>query len=74
MIDQKNSYHFAIYNHKLVIGKNRLITRNFIVIKDKSGDIVCFTRLHNYVHSKRTNSAKSIADNGNNRTVFVVQF
>ena len=74
MKHQHQSYHFAVYNHKLVVGKNRLITRNFIVIKNKNGDIIAFTRLHNYIHSKRKYASKSISDNGNNRSFFVAQF
>lgn len=70
----KNSYHFAVYHHKLVIGTDRLINRNFIVLKDSYGDIACFTKLHKHIHSKRKNGAKSISDDGNNRFVFVSQF
>jgi len=56
------------------VGDNRLIQRNFVVIKDENNDIVCFTKLHKYIHSRRKNAAKSISDDGNNRFIFVSQF
>lgn len=70
----KSCYKFALYKHRLVIGTDRLITRQFIVIKDSNNNIIAFTKLHKYIHSTNKWGAKSISDDGNNRFQFVVQF
>jgi integrase len=67
-------YKFSIYRLRLVISDNKLISRQFIVIKDDYRNIIAFTRLHKYIHSTNKYGAKSISDNGNNRFHFVVQF
>lgn len=69
-----SSYRFALYRHRLVIGADRLITRQFIVIKDGRNNIIAFTKFHKYIHSTNKYGAKSISDNGNNRFQFVVLF
>lgn len=67
-------YHFSVYNHQLVIGADRLISRKFIVLRNSTRDIVKFTNWHIYIHSKNQRQAKSISDDGNNRFDFVVCF
>lgn len=67
-------YKFAIYKHRLIIGSNKLITRQFIVIKDYCNNIIAFTKFHKYIHSTNKYGAKSISDDGNNRFQFVVLF
>lgn len=70
----KDSNHFSVYSHQLVIGADRLITRKFIVLRNSTRDILKFTNWHVYVHSKNQRQAKSISDDGNNRFDFVVCF
>lgn len=69
-----NQYHFSVYRHRLIIQTDRLITRQFIVLKDTNNIIIAFTNYHRYIHSTNKRGAKSIADDGNNRFYFVVQF
>ena len=66
--------HFAVYSHKLVVGQNRLITRNFIVLKNEYNIITQFTDFHQYIHSSKGHGAHSISDDGNNRFSFVAHF
>ena len=68
------NYHFAVYKHRLIIQSDRLITRQFIVIKDSNNIIIAFTNYHKYIHSSNKRGAKSISDNGNNRFHFITQF
>ncbi len=69
-----SEYKFALYRHSLVIGADRLITRQFIVVKDRCRNIIAFTKFHKYIHSTNKYGAKSISDDGNNRFRFVVLF
>lgn len=69
----KEGYRFSVYKHNLVVHHDKLVTRQFIVLK-KNGIIIAFTDFHKYVHSSNKRGAKSIFSNGGNRFKFVVQF
>lgn len=71
---QRCEYRFAVYKHRLIIGTEKIITRQFVVIKDIDNNIISFTRLHKYIHSSNKKGSKSISDDGNNRFIFVTQF
>ncbi len=58
---------FSIYEHNLVIKENQLISRKFIVIRDKKKHIVAWTEFHQYIRSGRNRLARSISDDGNMR-------
>ena len=47
--DEKD-YHFAIYRHHLVITGNRMVSRQFIVMRYDNG-YIRFTDFHRYVRS-----------------------
>jgi integrase len=47
--DRRKEYHYGLYGHKLITIGGEVYTRHFIVIKNRYGSIVRFTRLHNYV-------------------------
>ena len=67
-------YRFSVYKHHLVLDDNRLIIRQFIVLKDFNNNIIAFTKFHNYIHTKNNRGAKSLYTTGNNRFAFVAQF
>ena len=46
--DQRNDYHYAVYQHRLMAADGQVYTRPFIVIKNQLGVIVRFTNLHDY--------------------------
>ena len=62
---------FFIYNHRLVMSDNRLITRKFIVLKYSDGTLK-FTNFHQYVKSPNR-STRDITEDGNNRFDFVIK-
>ncbi|WP_333651761.1 hypothetical protein [Lacrimispora sp.] len=68
------SYKFSVYSHQLIIFNDRLISRQFIVLKDSYGNIVRFTTLHRHIHSNNNKLSKPITDDGNNRFWFVCAF
>lgn len=72
--DLIKNYHFSVYKHRLIIQTDRLITRQFIVLKDTNNIIIAFTNYHKYIHSTNKKGSKSIADDGNNRFHFITQF
>ena len=45
----RKEYRYALYAHRLIAQNGEVYTRHFIVIKNRFGLIVRFTRLHNYV-------------------------
>lgn len=45
----RGEYHYGLYGHRLITSDGEVYTRHFIVIKNRFGLIVRFTRLHNYV-------------------------
>lgn len=63
--------HFVVYKHNFVVKNNKLITRQFIVLKHEDGTLQ-FTDFHKYVKSP-TNRVKRYESDGNNRFTFVVQ-
>ena len=44
----RNDYRYAVYEHKLVTADGMIYPRSFIVIKNRYGVIIRFTRLHNF--------------------------
>jgi integrase len=46
---RRKEYRYSLYGHKLITTDGEVYTRHFIVIKNRLGLIVRFTRLHNYV-------------------------
>lgn len=68
----RKSHYFSVYNHVLIIKDNQLITRKFIVLKDKDGGIISFTDFHHYVRSAKS-AVRNITDDGNNRFDFIVK-
>lgn len=62
---------FAVYTHTLIIHDDQLITRKFIVLKDKEKHIR-FTDFHKYVKPPKK-TIRNITDDGNNRFDFVVK-
>jgi integrase len=61
---------FSIYKHQLVLKDNRLISRQFIVLKSKDKRIV-FTDFHRFIKSGNQ-TIRNISDDSNNRFNFVV--
>ena len=48
-VEHRKKYRYSLYNHKLIANNGEVYERHFIVIKNKFGIIVHFTKLHNYV-------------------------
>lgn len=71
-INPMEGYRFAVYKHRIIIQGDKLITRQFIVLKNPSNIIIAFTRFHNHIKSKQW--LKSISDDGNNRFYYVTAF
>lgn len=44
----RSEYRYAVYEHMLVASDGLAYSRSFIVVKNKYGVIVRFTRLHNF--------------------------
>jgi len=44
----RESYHYGLYNHRLITKDGLTYTRSFIVIRNNLGIVVRFTNLHNY--------------------------
>jgi integrase len=55
-----NNLRFSIYEHRLVYKGNRLLQRNFIVLKDEQG-IVGWTKFHEYIKTGKKQRVKAIA-------------
>lgn len=62
---------FAVYTHTLIIHEDQLITRKFIVLKDKNKHMQ-FTDFHKYLKPPKK-TVRNISDDGNNRFDFVVK-
>jgi integrase len=71
-INPMEGYRFAVYKHRLIIQEDKLITRQFIVLKNSNNIIIAFTRLHRHIKSKQW--LKPISDDGNNRFYYVMAF
>lgn len=67
----QDNIRFSVYNHRLVLKDNQLISRKFIVMKDPDGTIT-FTDFHRYIKSGK-NNIRNISDDGNNRYDFIVK-
>ena len=59
---------FSLYKHSLILGDNRIVTKQFIVLKHTDGSLQ-FTKFHRYV--KTSSKIKSISDDGNKRFSYV---
>ena len=44
----RKDYQFAVYEHRLVTADGLIYTRSFIVLKNRYGVIVRFTKLHRF--------------------------
>lgn len=62
---------FSLYKHSLILGDNRIVTKQFIVLKHTDGSLQ-FTNFHRYV--KTSSKIKSISDDGNKRFSYVTKF
>ena len=63
--------HFAVYKHKFIIKNNKLVSRQFIVLKHEDGTLQ-FTDFHRYVKSPVL-MVRKYTDDGNSRFSFTVQ-
>lgn len=63
--------HFSVYEHHFVIKENRLVTRQFIVLRYANGSMR-FTNFHKYIKSP-VNRVKKYTNDGNSRFRFVAQ-
>ena len=70
-LQKQNLLHFSVYKHNIMLNDGTLVSKMFIVLKNEYGVIVKFTKLHEYIHSKYSNTAKSIHSNGRNKFIFV---
>lgn len=70
----ENLLRFHVYKHQLVIGQDNLITRQFIVLRDKDKNIVSWTNFHNFIKSGKNKAIKRITDDGNMRFFYVCNF
>ena len=72
MIVDNNNYHFSVYKHSYVVNDEKLLTRNFIVLKD-GYLIVRFTNFHLYIgHLGR--SIKRLESNDGTRFFYICKF
>ncbi|MGE9835236.1 site-specific integrase, partial [Streptococcus orisratti] len=62
---------FSLYKHSLILGDNRIVTKQFIVLKHTDSSLQ-FTNFHRYV--KTSSKIKSISDDGNKRFSYVTKF
>jgi integrase len=47
--NRRTEYRYGLYAHRLIANNGEVYTRHFIVVKNRFGAIVHFTRLHNFV-------------------------
>jgi hypothetical protein len=47
--DWRREYRYGLYGYKLIAPSGDVYTRRFIVVKNRYGLIVHFTKIHNYV-------------------------
>ena len=56
---------FRVYEHRMVYDKDKILKRQFIVLKDYDGNIVGWTDFHKYVRGGKKSRVKSVyADSG----------
>lgn len=64
-------YRFRMYEHRIELKDNRLITRHFIVLKDENS-IIGWTDFHQYIKTGRNKRTVSLTENLRNRTYAVI--
>ncbi|MBR2562250.1 MAG: site-specific integrase [Clostridia bacterium] len=67
----RKDYRFAVYEHKLVTKDGLSFIRSFIVLKNRYGVIVRFTRLHNYTGAYSGRTARPLASDANARMHYI---
>lgn len=65
---------FSVYEHTLVIMDNQLISRKFIVLKNREKHIVAWTDFNKYIRSAKHKAVRNISDDGNKRIYYVTKF
>lgn len=70
-LKKKSTFHFGMYNHKLVIQDSRLVVVKMVVIRDLNKEVVRFTRLHNYLTIGKNKTSVRIDANSGNKGYFV---
>lgn len=68
-----NNYRFSVYEHTLVFEGNKIIKRQFIVLKDNNGNIIGWTDFHKFAQSPSTR-IKSIYSDSGKRCYAVAKF
>ena len=62
---------FSLYKYSLILGDNRIVTKQFVTLKHADGSLQ-FTDFHRYV--KSSSKLKSISDDGNKQFTYVIKF
>ena len=69
--DERKQYRYAVYEHKLVTEDGLSYIRSFIVLKNRYGVIVRFTRLHNFTGAYSNRTARPLASDANARMHYI---
>lgn len=70
-VDSRKNYRYAVYEHKLITNDGLVHVRSFIVLKNKYGVIVRFTKLHRFVETYRNKFVKPLASDNNAQLYYV---
>ena len=66
-------YHYAVYEHKLVSPEGIAYPRYFIVLKNKYGVIVRFTKLHRFTGVYESSVYKPLASNAREKMIYITR-
>ena len=69
--DERKQYRYAVYEHKLVSEDGLSYIRSFIVLKNRYGVIVRFTRLHSFTGAYSNRTARPLASDANARMHYI---
>lgn len=67
----RNDYHYAVYEHKLVTADGMTYPRSFIVIKNRYGVIIRFTRLHNFAGAYENRVYRPLASDAKEKLYYI---
>lgn len=68
-----SNYRFTVYEHTLVFDENKIIKRQFIVLKDDNGNIIGWTDYHSYAKSATSTGIRSVYSDTGKRCYYIVK-
>lgn len=67
----RNDYRYVVYEHKLVTADGMIYPRSFIVIKNRYGVIIRFTRLHNFACAYENRVYRPLASDAKEKLYYI---